>query len=485
MNRQAVIIILLLFTFIISVKAEDKPQPPEVISVSVDPFYDKVEIKWKPSISDPSLIHGYYINQWVTDALGNKHWKHIDSVAAGVTEWKSNTMVLNKQLWFSVGTKYNYNNELNSTGGFTMVSETEYEECTDRAKIKWNKYRGWAEGVDKYNVYVSETGFKGEFTLLGTTTDTTYYHSGFRPKDKRYYYIIAQRSGDPSVTATTTLTNVVANEPTLPAEVMISKLENKNNAEIKFTLKVSSDAEYNKFRLMKSTDGSKFDTLYKYSEVGVKSYSDIAAPSDNVYYTLMSIDRCNAINVVSDTVKVMLATAQQADNNVKIKWNAPSDKTVSYTVKSTNTGVERDLVTKDNFNSYNDNYGYIAEGMDNRICYIIEASFAGKFGTVDVVSNEPCIGLQPRIWLPTAINPNSVHTANRSFKPELSFNSPYSITIYNRWKKQIYYGENGPWKGVNKSGEQVVQGTYIYLVKIEYDEGKIVEKKGTVTVIYD
>ncbi|GEM_PF-4741128 len=485
MNRQAVVIVLILFTFVLSLKAEDKPLPPEVISVSVDPFYDKVEIKWKPSTSDPSLIHGYYINQWVSDALGNKHWKHIDSVGVGVTEWKSKAIVLNKQLWFSVGTKYNFNNELNSTGGFTMVSQTEYDECTDRAKIMWNKYRGWAEGVAKYNVYVSETGFKGEFNLLGTTTDTLFYHSGFKPKDKRYYYIIAQRNGDASVTATTILTNVVANEPTLPSEVMISKMENKDNAEIKFTLKVSSDAEYNKFRLMRSVDGNAFDTIYKYTDVGVKSYSDIGAPTDEAYYALLSIDRCRAVNVASDTVRVISATAVQADDNVNIKWNKPSNKTVSYTVKSTNTGVERDLVTKDNFSSYNDDYSYISEGMDNKICYIVEATFAGKFGDVEVVSNEPCIGLKPRIWLPTAINPSSVHTANRRFKPELSFNSPYSIAIYNRWKDLIYFGKNEPWKGVDKSGKQVVQGTYIYIVKIDYDNGKTVEKRGTVTVIYD
>ncbi len=100
---------------------------------------------------------------------------------------------------------------------------------------------------------------------------------------------------------------------------------------------------------------------------------------------------------------------------------------------------------------------------------------------------EKNIFLKPELlwWLPNAFSPN-IDGLNEEFKPYQSFGiSKYRMTILNRWG-EILFSTTDPamgWKGLDKLGKPVLEGSYAYAVSFRYIDGKMNVFKGTVTVL--
>lgn len=90
--------------------------------------------------------------------------------------------------------------------------------------------------------------------------------------------------------------------------------------------------------------------------------------------------------------------------------------------------------------------------------------------------------LDPEI--PNVITPNG-DGYNDIFKPETKYDIRYEFSIYNRWGKLIYSGdENNPWDG-KINGRKVSEGVYYYVLKAHnHLTGYKKEFSGEITVIY-
>lgn len=97
------------------------------------------------------------------------------------------------------------------------------------------------------------------------------------------------------------------------------------------------------------------------------------------------------------------------------------------------------------------------------------------------INDELTIPILTDSCLFNAFSPNG-DGINDQWKVNSSFIYPDSdLTIYNRWGKKVFESSSDDFvfKGLNKSGNQLVEGTYFYVVRLKNDEDPI---KGTISL---
>jgi len=98
-----------------------------------------------------------------------------------------------------------------------------------------------------------------------------------------------------------------------------------------------------------------------------------------------------------------------------------------------------------------------------------------------------CVVLQPKIFIPNALVPNSLYEINRSFKPFFSFTpKTYHLVIKNRWGNIIFESKDQyeSWDGSYMGGATVKEGTYIYFLRVTTGTRETIVKNGVINVIF-
>lgn len=88
------------------------------------------------------------------------------------------------------------------------------------------------------------------------------------------------------------------------------------------------------------------------------------------------------------------------------------------------------------------------------------------------------------IYIPSAFSPNN-DNINDNFKiPKQNRNKLIELTVYNRFGALVFRTKdiNAGWNGTIKNVPQPI-GTYVYSIKMETLDGKMISKKGTITLI--
>ncbi len=96
-----------------------------------------------------------------------------------------------------------------------------------------------------------------------------------------------------------------------------------------------------------------------------------------------------------------------------------------------------------------------------------------------VILRKPNTLFVPNAFLPGSGGPNS------QWKPVGLNIEQIHVIIYDRWGNLVWETRdaNETWQGLDKYGNPVPEGAYVYLVKVRYLNGETEEKAGTVTVI--
>lgn len=95
------------------------------------------------------------------------------------------------------------------------------------------------------------------------------------------------------------------------------------------------------------------------------------------------------------------------------------------------------------------------------------------------------VSVQPdfTIWIPNAFTPGNTK-GNNIFKPYSSINLKYSMKIFNRWGKQIFFTEkSGVWDGKLDNGKYAPNGSYSYVIDYLDGAGLKQQKSGTLNLI--
>ena len=88
--------------------------------------------------------------------------------------------------------------------------------------------------------------------------------------------------------------------------------------------------------------------------------------------------------------------------------------------------------------------------------------------------------------MPNAFTPNN-DLLNDSISPKITFEpKEYHFLIYDRWGARVFETNNSneAWDGKLPNGSYASSGVYIYYLKLTTKGDIIVEKRGTIVLIY-
>ena len=163
-----------------------QPSMVTIDSVSIDPLTGDAQIGWTPSLS--SDVSGYIIyvennfGGWdsIGFTIGNNNTFYLDAVSMADTV----SVVYNIAAFDLCGNKSIFGPSHNS-----IFLDGTLDTCLGEALLTWNDYSNWPSGISDYELYVSVNS--GTYTLLATTINATYTHSGLSKTESYCYYVRA------------------------------------------------------------------------------------------------------------------------------------------------------------------------------------------------------------------------------------------------------------------------------------------------------
>ncbi|HYJ64167.1 MAG TPA: gliding motility-associated C-terminal domain-containing protein [Parafilimonas sp.] len=121
--------------------------------------------------------------------------------------------------------------------------------------------------------------------------------------------------------------------------------------------------------------------------------------------------------------------------------------------------------------------------LNNNTTYTVTASNAIGCKASDVIKIEAYIG--PEIYVPTAFTPNHDGLNDKLNPIPVGIKKFLFFEIYSRWGEMVFYTTNAnkAWDGTIQ-GVKIIQGTYVWFAQGYDVAGKLVKRKGTVTLIH-
>lgn len=116
--------------------------------------------------------------------------------------------------------------------------------------------------------------------------------------------------------------------------------------------------------------------------------------------------------------------------------------------------------------------------------YVITQTVSNESGCIDTLSQKVSVLYDYTAYIPNVFSPNG-DNLNDEFIPIYKGITDYKITIYNRWGELVFQRDIGDgihWNGMY-DGEKASQDVYIYIANLQTDTGKIIERKGHVTLV--
>ena len=109
--------------------------------------------------------------------------------------------------------------------------------------------------------------------------------------------------------------------------------------------------------------------------------------------------------------------------------------------------------------------------------YYVELTVFGANNCSDNISNYVTIYPTYSVYIPNSFSPD-LDQINESFAPIGIGIYNYEIEIYNRWGEPIFKSKNSPW-----FADDIIQGLYLYTIRLEDYNGRPYKYQGTVRVI--
>jgi len=468
---------------------------PVMEVVTVDHSDRKPVITW--SVNDPASITGYSIKRLIFEYpfVVPMTYHTIDTIEDPyIMSYKDETDVFGEAVPGQHFEKY-FVVAFNIIGTDTFLSysdkhqtmflQTSYEYCEKGNKLIWNKYIGWGNEFNKYEIYCKINS--GLYSLIGSTssqTDTIFFHSNVNYDTDYMYYIKALRSD--AVESLSNESSVYTQSINLPVFLNSDSLtvDIDNNVHLFFELDIYSDVDnYVLYKYNSQTFEYDSITGHQGNEIRNIEFTDVDFEFNKInYYFSAAKDYCNDIVYVSDTMSNIFIEAEEANDERKknyIKWESGqinSEYLIYRCIEDHCSGIENtcDVNYTDDIQDifYNQ---FINGTTSGRFCYYTEFSDAGYLSR----SNLACVNQEEVYFLANSFNPYSKIEENRTFKPKIAFVSDYTLIIYGNFGNKIFEtnNPNTGWDGTFPDGSLAPRASYLYFISFKNAYGKQVKKK--------
>lgn len=359
--------------------------------------------------------------------------------------------------------------------------------CAEEAKLSWSLYGG--SGVVNYEIWSKNNN---QWTLLGTTSDTSFYAQLNRGQS---YCIFIKANLSNGFSAFSNPSCFLMPMPSPPA-FHYFKLATVNGEFIELYDYIDGAVGITEVIFERK------DTLGQFQEIGrAPVINNVAKFIDEEVdltlqaweYRTMYLDSCGNPGAYANTNKTIFATGTADQYNMinTIEWNAYElfdGDVMEYHIYRNTYGTFEPTpmaIVPNNTLSITDDVS--AFRNNGEVCYRIEAieglnsyNFSEISRSVDV-----CIPYDPLVFVPNAFTPDGL---NPIFLPVVSNVNPknYTFSIIDRWG-QIVFETNDPtvgWNGkISSSGMDASNDVFLYRIEITTETEEMIVKRGYVTLI--
>lgn len=456
------------------------PQPPQLVSVSVDPATSIVTISWQASPTpniDRYTLFVIRINEF--------GFSKGDTIAHLLPDQLNYSFVApnKKEIYYLRADSASIYSGPTSQH-VSMATSFVFDSCNKRLTLYWDAYTGWSSGVKHYKVYDFNSG-----QLLGTTPYTNFSLENIDANTLYSCYVVAE--SNTSVMASSFRAEKYTAMPKPPTYIIGTATVIEENIICTFT--IDPNSEYSHYTLSRTNSSSgNFSLLKEYTSYYEKTiqYTDteVKATTNTYYYKLSAINSCGVVDVSALPVNNMVLTVTNSRYINTLEWTRykPYRNDVKYSATRIIAGSSKMIFTDISEQTAMDDLSVIQRYTEKNklsadFCYYVSVNDSGS----ESRSNIACAYIIPDIVIPNAFTPNG-DGKNDTFVPLLDFlPKQYFFVIYNRFGNKLFQ-TNDPqasWDG-SYGGKKVPQGVYVYSVSLTSFDDRTIYKTGEVTVVY-
>ncbi|MCB0754604.1 MAG: hypothetical protein KDB98_03365, partial [Flavobacteriales bacterium] len=309
--------------------SSEQPAPQPIDSVVVDPVTGFITVCWPPNPS-PNVVEYHILlnpNQFA--------WLPMDTVYGyNSTCWTDMvTDASSQSLWYQVFAVNNCDIPGVPSGSIadgtdhheTIFLQADYDSCTVATTLNWTAYWYWPQGIEYYDIYVSENS--GNYTKIGTTADTTFYHDNLQASAEYCYFVRAKQNGS-NVTATSNGRCILANVPKRPDYgYNYNTTVQPGNTGVEEYFFSDSVAGYLGFEIQRGTEPDNLNYLWFVPfdpNTRFYEYVDAGAQPQNTsyYYQVIGVDSCdNYADTLNMSRTIYLEAEANSDRTNSLQWN--------------------------------------------------------------------------------------------------------------------------------------------------------------------
>lgn len=490
------LIIVFIFFNDINCQVGDKPAPPVVYFVSVQPETGYVEIVWNHSPSTNVHYYKILIAEFTGGSSYPPAYIEIGRVPAtdSVFIYQDSESSLHSDGYTvesvdSISGLSDYNQLVDSTIYLSAV----FDSCSSDIVLEWNDYNRWRGNISGYNLYrkindgpaeVIQTFIEGNNEYTIDTIQANYNYS--------FYIEAINNDGVRKSTSNMAWINTGMSKPPDYINADYASITGDNSIELSFTVDPESELNFYKLYRSGSADGpfNIIDSFYR-SEPKFTYIDNTGYTSGVYYYSLAILNNCNQQAAISNIINNILLSGDNNNLINTLTWNAVADwpgdvdyyqliRVIDEPANMVDTIYEGDLlIYQDDLNDIID----YDDPVNNYFCYRIRAKESNNPNIENSISysNEICLTIDSDIRMPNALIPNG--DINNKFGPVYTFRPEnYRLTIYNRWGIKVWEG-NEPWDGTI-NGKPATEGVYLYHIRIYTYNNDTDEMTGHVTLLY-
>jgi hypothetical protein len=474
----------------------EKPNPPSVYLVSVEPETGNVKIVWIPSTS--ANVHIYIILKAEFTGGPNYRPAYIEigrvpsSDSVFIYEDSESLLHSDGYTVESVDTISELS-DFNQLVDSTIFLNAVFDSCNFSIILNWNDYNRWRGEIKEYNLYQKiDDGIATIFQTLPEGTNSFTIENVQTDRDYGFYAKAVHI--DEKRKSTSNMAQINTNMANPPGYINAdyATISEDNNIELSFTVDPASELNYYKIYRSNSMDGpfNIIDSFFR-SDKKIIYIDTIEYTSGVYYYKLESTNNCNQAVRTSNISNNILLSGENNNLTNILAWNGISDwegDILNYElIRATGEAMNIiDTVYKGKLLFFEDdlaNLPNIEDPLNNYFCYKIKASETNNPYVDNNIcySNEVCLAISSEIRMPNAFIPNN--DVNNLFGPVFSFEPlEYELIIYNRLGIKVWEG-NAPWDGLI-NGASAPKGFYLYHIKVYTANDDPIEKKGFVFLFY-
>jgi gliding motility-associated-like protein len=476
-------------------RAQNLPDIPDIIRVSVDHSDNGVWIEWEPSTDTD--IRYYHL------------WKQVGESFQQLFTFDSVTFQYKHMTSGLVNLAYSVVAE-DTSGNFSIFSDnvqqavavnTEFDLCTRSNVVQWTPYVGWEGEISGYRVYGGLMGEPLQELEFLQATDRSFEHEEVLPDTAYVYYIeTVNINGTISLSPLDTVYTTYPEAPSFLILDHVSVLD-ESTVEIQFTADIAGPVT--SFRLMRRSDpGAAFlevETLWNVLETTHQIQDELATGSISYQYMVESLFR------PVDCPSSIPMSQSNHGNNILLS-NSLDDQMITLTwtpYERYEPGLAGYLVQrKRDAGDFVDvaSLGPLSTQWQEPIQSLINGFQPGMLQYRVIALSNPHSGgngeqsisnittalLETHMQIPSAFTPGS-NDVNAEFKPVMDFApEKYLLIVLDRGGRKMFEttdpGEG--WDGSFRGGSYVDEAVYVYHIQYTDHTGLFRTLTGNVTVLY-